>query len=93
MDHGLDIERDVRGGPAAAGQGAGHPAAGHQRRPLRAREDQADAHDSLLCIGVGKNKDDPNRFRFNGSGYYLKTADEMRAAVLASCRRRATTRC
>ena len=37
MDHGLDIERDVRDGPAAAGQGAEHPAAGHQRRALRHR--------------------------------------------------------
>lgn len=27
---------------------------------------------------MGKNKDDPNRFKFNGSGYYVKTADEMR---------------
>ena len=77
MDHGIDIEREVRAGAAAAGQGARHPAAGHERRPLR-HEDQADAHDNLLCIGVGKNKDDPNRFRFNGAGYYLKTADEMR---------------
>jgi DNA polymerase-3 subunit alpha len=27
---------------------------------------------------VGKNKDDPNRFKFNGTGYYLKTAEQMR---------------
>ena len=37
MDHGLDIEREVRDGSAAAGQGARHPAAGHQRRALRHR--------------------------------------------------------
>lgn len=42
-------------------------------------EDQADAHDSLLCVGVGRNKDDPNRFRFNGSGYYIKSSEQMRA--------------
>ena len=40
--------------------------------------DQADAHDNLLCIGVGRNKDDEKRFRFNGSGYYLRPAAEMR---------------
>jgi DNA polymerase-3 subunit alpha len=40
--------------------------------------DQADAHDNLLCIGVGRNKDDEKRFRFNGSGYYLRSSDEMR---------------
>lgn len=77
MDHGLDIEREVRRGLLRLAK--------ELRIPLLATndahyvtEDQADAHDSLLCIGVGKNKDDPNRFRFNGSGYYLKSAAEMR---------------
>ncbi len=77
MDHGLDLERNVREDLLRL--------AGELDIPLLATndahyitEDQADAHDNLLCIGVGKNKDDPNRFRFNGSGYYLKTAEEMR---------------
>ncbi|MFF7250427.1 DNA polymerase III subunit alpha, partial [Embleya sp. NPDC008237] len=46
------------------------------------------AHDSLLCVGVGKNKADPNRFKFAGTGYYIKTSDEMRrlfAEVPESC--------
>ncbi len=34
-------------------------------------------HDALLCIGTGKNLDDPNRFRFDGHGFYLKSGDEM----------------
>jgi DNA polymerase-3 subunit alpha len=34
-------------------------------------------HDALLCIGTGKNLDDPNRFRFDGNGFYLKSGDEM----------------
>ncbi|MGW9047678.1 DNA polymerase III subunit alpha [Streptomyces lydicus] len=77
MDHDLPIERDVREGLLRL--------AGELNLPLLATndahyvtEDQADAHDNLLCIGVGKNKDAPNRFRFNGTGYYLKTADQMR---------------
>ncbi|WP_327418344.1 DNA polymerase III subunit alpha [Streptomyces sp. NBC_01233] len=77
MDHGLDIERDVRADLLKL--------ADHLAIPLLATNDshyvtadQADAHDSLLCIGVGKNKDDPNRFKFSGSGYYVKTATEMR---------------
>ncbi|MFC5731696.1 hypothetical protein, partial [Nocardioides vastitatis] len=37
------------------------------------------SHDALLCIQTGKQLSDPDRFRFNGSGYYIKTADEMRA--------------
>ncbi|MGA5822169.1 DNA polymerase III subunit alpha [Kitasatospora sp. NPDC094028] len=76
MDHGLDIEREVRQGLLDIAKKLGIP-------PLVTNdshyvtEDQADAHDNLLCIGVGKDKADPNRFRFNGSGYYIKSAAEM----------------
>ncbi len=35
-------------------------------------------HEALLCIGTGKNLDDPNRFRFDGNGFYVKDGDEMR---------------
>ncbi len=41
--------------------------------------EDADAHDNLLCVSAGSHKDDPNRFRFNGNGYYLKSPQEMRA--------------
>jgi len=34
-------------------------------------------HDALLCIGTAANLDDPNRFRFDGRGFYVKSADEM----------------
>jgi DNA polymerase-3 subunit alpha len=34
-------------------------------------------HDALLCIGTAANLDDPNRFRFAGRGFYLKSGDEM----------------
>ena len=34
-------------------------------------------HDALLCIGTATNLDDPNRFRFDGQGFYLKSGDEM----------------
>lgn len=43
----------------------------------------ADTHDAWLAIQAGAgNKariDNPNRFRFNGTGYHLKTAEEMLA--------------
>jgi len=39
----------------------------------------ADAHDTLLCIGTGKDKDDPNRLRFFGEESYFKSAEEMAA--------------
>jgi DNA polymerase-3 subunit alpha len=34
-------------------------------------------HDALLCIGTAANLDDPNRFRFDGRGFFLKSGDEM----------------
>ncbi|GAA5075625.1 DNA polymerase III subunit alpha [Streptomyces similanensis] len=77
MDHGLSIEREVRDGLLRLAKDLDIPLLAtndaHYIRPT-----DAEAHDNLLCIGVGKNKDDPNRFKFQGSGYYLKTAAEMR---------------
>ena len=75
MDHGLSIERR-RARPAAAGQDS------ESRRwpPTTATTSPADAdhHEALLCVQTGKTLSDPNRFKFDGDGYYLKSAAEMR---------------
>ncbi len=34
-------------------------------------------HEALLCIGTGTTLDDPGRFRFDGDGFFVKSADEM----------------
>ncbi|MET8146672.1 DNA polymerase III subunit alpha [Sphaerisporangium sp. NPDC005288] len=78
MDHGLDIERRVRDGLTRISAELGIP-------PLVTNdshytyESDSTSHDALLCIQTGKQLSDPDRFRFDGSGYYIKTADEMRA--------------
>ncbi|RJL35475.1 DNA polymerase III subunit alpha [Bailinhaonella thermotolerans] len=78
MDHGLPIERRVRRDLLRLGRELGLP-------PLATNdshyvhEHQAAAHDALLCIGTGKRLADPDRFRFSGTGYHLKPADQMRA--------------
>ncbi|ONK12868.1 DNA polymerase III subunit alpha [Streptomyces sp. MP131-18] len=78
MDHGLEIERRVRDGLLDIGRKLGIP-------PLvtndahYTRADEAAAHDALLCIQTGKSLADPGRFRFDGSGYYLKSPAEMYA--------------
>lgn len=41
-------------------------------------EGDAEAHDGFLAVGVGRSADDPNRFSFNGSGYHVKSEQEMR---------------
>jgi DNA polymerase-3 subunit alpha len=40
-------------------------------------EDEADTHDTLLCIQTLARKSDEKRFRFSGSGYYLADAGDM----------------
>jgi DNA polymerase-3 subunit alpha len=77
MDHGLDLERNVREGLLQIAKQLDIPLLATNDSHY-VHEHEADSHDTLLCIGVGKNKDDPGRFRFNGSGYYIKTAAEMR---------------
>lgn len=41
------------------------------------REDH-ETHDALLCVQTGATINDQNRFRFEGSEHYLKSAEEMR---------------
>jgi DNA polymerase III subunit alpha len=78
MDHGLAIERRVRDGLLEIGRKLGIP-------PLATNDchyvtrDGAHNHDALLCVQTGKMLSDPQRFKFDGDGYYLKSAEEMRA--------------
>ena len=78
MDHGVPIEKQVRSDLLKLAKKLDIPLLVTNDSHY-VTEDQADAHDSLLCVGVGRNKDDPNRFRFNGSGYYIKSSEQMRA--------------
>ncbi|MBF6450707.1 DNA polymerase III subunit alpha [Nocardia elegans] len=77
MDHGLSIERRVREGLIDIGKKLGIP-------PLATNdchyvhESDSTNHEALLCIQTGKTLSDPTRFKFDGSGYYLKSAAEMR---------------
>jgi DNA polymerase-3 subunit alpha len=78
MDHDLGIERQVRDGLLEIGRKLGiRPLATNDSHYIT--EDQAAAHDAMLAIGVGRNLDDPTRFRFNGTGYYIKSAEQMRS--------------
>lgn len=44
------------------------------------RKEDADAHDTLLCLQTNSDKDDPNRFHFPTNEYYVKTDSELRDA-------------
>jgi len=76
MEHGLDIERRVRDGLAEIGKKLGIPPVVTNDSHYT-REPDAQSHDMLLCIQTGKNLADADRFRFEGTGYYIKPAAEM----------------
>jgi len=40
-------------------------------------EDDAHAQDVMLCIQTGKSIQEPNRMKFQGTGFYVKSHDEM----------------
>ena len=42
--------------------------------------DDADMHDTLLCMQTNSDKDDPNRFHFANNEFYVKTRDQLRDA-------------
>jgi DNA polymerase III subunit alpha len=78
MDHGLEIERRVRTGLLDIGRKLSlSPLATNDSHYVT--RDQAAAHEALLCVQSGKTLGDPNRFRFEGNGYYLKSPAEMRS--------------
>ncbi|MEV0192128.1 DNA polymerase III subunit alpha [Kitasatospora purpeofusca] len=78
MDHGLDIEKRVRDGLIEIGRRLGIPPVVTNDSHYTTEAD-AGAHDLLLCVQTGKNLSDPDRFRFDGTGYYIKSAAEMYA--------------
>src|SRR5580704_17442410 len=78
MDHGLDIERRVRDGLMEIGRKLGIPPVVTNDSHY-SKESDAQAHDLLLCIQTGKTLADADRFKFDGSGYYIKSPAEMYA--------------
>ena len=42
------------------------------------RLEDADMHDTLLCMQTNSDKDDPNRFHFPNNEFYVKTPSQLR---------------
>ncbi len=77
MDHGLDIENRVRDDLLRLARDLNLPLVATNDLHYVHAED-AESHDMLLCVSSGSNQDTPNRFKFDGNGYYLKSPEEMR---------------
>jgi len=78
MDHGLDIETRVRDGLIEIGRKLGIPPVVTNDSHY-SKESDAQAQELLLCIQTGKTLADEDRFKFEGTGYYIKSPAEMYA--------------
>lgn len=78
QEHGLEEEKLICQAIFEISDATGIPLAASNDAHYINRED-APVHDVLLCIQTGKVVNDPERMRFNGSEFYLKSEAEMRA--------------
>jgi DNA polymerase-3 subunit alpha len=77
MDHGLSIERRVMTDLLRIAKDLDIPLVATNDLHYTHQHD-ADSHAALLCVQSGSTLDDPKRFKFDGDGYYVKSAAEMR---------------
>ncbi|MDN6399449.1 MAG: DNA polymerase III subunit alpha [Brachybacterium sp.] len=77
MDHGLDIEKRVTKDLLEVAKAVGAPLVATNDLHYVTEQD-AQIQDVLLCINSGSRLNDPDRFKFGGSGYFLKSAQQMR---------------
>ena len=76
MDNGIPEQSRVNPELARLGQDLDIPLVATNDIHYLRQEDAA-AHDVLLCIQTGNTVDEPNRLRFQGDQFYLKTQAEM----------------
>jgi len=78
QDHGIEAQRRIMPDLVEISRRIGAPLLAANDAHYTRRE-EAIAHDALLCIQTGATVDEPNRFKFEGTEFYLKSAAEMRA--------------
>jgi DNA polymerase III subunit alpha len=77
MDHGIAVERETRDDLLRIGKALNLPVVATNDTHYSNPGDAA-AQDALICVASGKRLSDTNRLKFDGGGYYIKSADEMR---------------
>src|SRR5260370_22429030 len=78
--HGIDRQERVNEALAGFGKDFGLRLCATNDLHYVHRHD-SEAHDVLLCLQTGARFNDPNRCRFSSQENYLKTAEEMTAAL------------
>ena len=77
MDHGLELETRVRSELLSLAKELNLPLVATNDLHYTNQE-HSRMHEALLCLQTNSSFTDPNRWRFNSSDYYLKSAAEMR---------------
>ena len=77
QDHGIPEQLAVNQGINRIARETGLPLIVSNDAHYLRRED-ATMQDVLLCIQTGKTVDDPNRMKFQGEEFYLKSEEELR---------------
>ncbi|WP_261623101.1 DNA polymerase III subunit alpha [Nesterenkonia marinintestina] len=77
MDHGLEIERKVRGDLLRLAKDLNLPLVATNDLHYTHRDDHR-SHGALLCLQSNSTLDDPNRFKFDADTFYLRSPAEMR---------------
>lgn len=77
MDHGLSIERRVREDLLRLAKALDAPLLATNDSHYVNKEDR-EIQDAMLCINSGDQLSNENRFRFDGTDYYLRPSVEMR---------------
>ena len=80
QDNGVGIQKDCALGAIDIAQRMGLPVVATSDAHYLTRDDAA-AHDVLLCIHTGKTVDDPTRMRFDTQEFFLRSPEEMYAAM------------
>ena len=80
QDNGIQIQRDCKVGALDIANRMGLPVVATSDAHYLTQDD-APAHDILLCINTGKTFDDPNRMRFENDQFHVRTQDEMYEAM------------
>lgn len=79
MHHDTSFDRKLNMRLAKVGKAVGAPWV-ITNDPHYVMKDECDTHDALLAIQTASDVDDPDRFRFDGSGYHLRSRRELETA-------------
>ncbi len=80
QDNGVPIQKDCTAGAVEIARRMGLPLVATSDAHYLTRDDAA-AHDVLLCINTGKTLDDPTRMRFETNEFFVRSPEEMYAAM------------